>query len=189
MSCGPEPTDPINSYALVGYIPGRLGEFLDELRRELVCGCIAQSHVTVLPPRELSVPYPLAQDELRMRIPQFSPFRIEVPGLHIFEETSVVYADIGAGRDRLLWMHDDLNSGHLRHKERYDFHPHITLAHGAGADEIHDIFETATRRWKEAAPAHSFLLEKLTFVQNTESNRWLDLERFYLRGLGELKLG
>ena len=41
----------INSYAVVCYIPGALGEFITRLRESLVPGCTAQSHVTILPPR------------------------------------------------------------------------------------------------------------------------------------------
>ena len=49
--CASQPAlgDRINSYAVVSYIPGALGEFITRLREELVKGCVAQSHVTILP--------------------------------------------------------------------------------------------------------------------------------------------
>jgi hypothetical protein len=55
MLCDPSSMDRINMFALVSYVPGRLGEFLDRLREELVTGCKAHSHVTLLPPRPLSI--------------------------------------------------------------------------------------------------------------------------------------
>ena len=43
----------LNVFALVVYIPGPLGVFLDELRRELVPHYNPHAHVSVLPPRPL----------------------------------------------------------------------------------------------------------------------------------------
>ena len=134
------------------------------------------------------MPLERAEQELREAIPQFSPFEIEIPRLRIFEKTLVVFGDIGTGRDRLHWMHDSLNSGSLYQKEAYEYYPHITLAHNACPTDIQDIFELASRRWKEEAPTHSFTLETLTFVQNTQCNRWLDLEPYDLRGLAEAQV-
>ena len=54
MLCDTREQDGVNSYALVSYIPDPLRRFLDDLRRELVPGCVPAAHVTVLPPRPLS---------------------------------------------------------------------------------------------------------------------------------------
>ena len=39
MQCDPPGTDRINSFSLVSYLPGQLGEFLTALRRELIADC------------------------------------------------------------------------------------------------------------------------------------------------------
>ena len=57
MNCGPKnDADRMNLYALVSYIPGALGEFLDRLREELVAGCDPHAHITALPPRPIAGP-------------------------------------------------------------------------------------------------------------------------------------
>jgi hypothetical protein len=45
-----------------------------------------------------------------------------------------------------------------------------------------EVFEWAQRKWQDEAPSHSFLVDTLTFVQNTVGNRWLDLSDHALRG-------
>ena len=64
----------------------------------------------------------------------FAPVRIAIPRLKMFEQTSVVFADIGAGRDDLLEMHQALNSGPFFFHEPFPYHPHITLAQGIAPD-------------------------------------------------------
>jgi 2'-5' RNA ligase len=182
MQCDPPGTDRINSFSLVSYIPGRLGEFLTSLRQELVAGCVAQSHVTVLPPRPLFVEPRAAVDELRERVAAFAPFRIGIARIRVFEQTAVVFADISEGRNELLHMHNALNTGKFYFEEPFNYHPHVTLAQGITPEQLPELYETAVRRWKEASPATSFPIDTLTFVQNTVENRWIDLAECELRG-------
>ena len=51
MLCDSSGQDVVNSFSLVAYIPDPLRKFLDDLRRELVPGCVPNAHVTILPPR------------------------------------------------------------------------------------------------------------------------------------------
>ena len=189
MLCDPPETDRINSFSLVSYIPGRLGEFITRLRQELVADCVAQSHVTVLPPRPLSIDSHTAEEELRERVAAFAPVLISIPRLKMFEQTSVVYADIGAGRDKLVEMHSALNTGPFYFDEPWTYHPHITLAQGIAPEQLHEFFAEASRRWIEEAPETSFLIETLTFVQNTVENRWIDLAECALRGEAAVSVG
>jgi 2'-5' RNA ligase len=182
MFCGPNGSDRINSFSLVSYIPGRLGEFLDKLRQDLVSGCVAHAHVTVLPPRPLSIDQQTAEEELRVRVAQFTPTTISIPGIKIFESTSVVYAEIGQGHSELLEMHRILNTGELVAFEQFEYHPHITLAQGILPEDLLDTYEMAVRRWEEFAPSQSFVMDTLTFVQNTVENRWIDLADCEMRG-------
>ena len=181
MDCEPGAADRINSLSLVGYIPGRLGRFLDRLRSDLVEGCFAQSHVTILPPRPLTISRPQAEEELRERAAAFAPFEIEIKGVDTFNQTAVVYLDIGAGREELIEMHQALNSNGLFFAEPFVYHPHITLAQSFPIELLEQKREMAERMWKQA-PARSFPIDTLTFVQNTVQNRWIDLADCVLRG-------
>jgi hypothetical protein len=51
----------------------------------------------------------------------------------------------------------------------------MELAHVPG------LYEKAKRLWKEESPTHRFMLERLTFVQNTVDNIWTDLAEFDLK--------
>ena len=104
-------TDRINSYALVSYIPGRLGDFITRLRQDLVAGCVAQSHVTILPPRPLEVHPQIAAEEIRAGLAPFSSFELDMPRIRVFEQTSVVFCEIGRGREELFELHEAMNKG------------------------------------------------------------------------------
>jgi 2'-5' RNA ligase len=175
MQCGPGSTDRINSFALVSYVPGRLGDFMTQLREELVMGCVARSHVTVLPPRPVCVEPQVAEAQIRAGLSRFEPFTIELGKIRTFQNTAVVFVEVCSGREQLVAMHDYFNQDGLAFAEPYPFHPHITLAQGFPPEQVRDIYDMALRRWQEALPAREFLVDSLTFVQNTVGNRWLDL--------------
>jgi 2'-5' RNA ligase len=188
MLCDPDTADRINSYALVSYIPGRLGDFITKLRQDLVAGCVAQSHVSILPPRPLQVHPQVAADEIRAGIAGFSSFELDLPRIRVFEQTSVVFCEIGRGRDELLEMHEAMNKGGLAFREPFEYHPHITLAQGVSPDELPEVYERAVKTWKRSAPPARVIIESVTFVQNTADNIWIDLEDCELRGLAALPI-
>ena len=175
-------SDRINSFSLVSYIPEELGDFITGLRQVLVPGCEAQSHVTVLPPRPLSVEQTDAEDALRRWLEPFPPFRIEIGDVSVFEETSVVFAEIGTGRDELAELHTALNAGPLWFDEPYSYHPHITLAQGFSPEKLRELYSIAATHWQQFSLNRSFVVDSLTFVQNTVANRWIDLAECELGG-------
>src|SRR5712691_3787183 len=93
------------TFALVAYIPDPLRTFLDNLRRELVPGCVPAAHVTILPPRPLSGTPQAAIETIRAQLPDFSPFEIETGEVVVFPVSDVVYLSIKEGCERLLQMH------------------------------------------------------------------------------------
>ncbi len=180
MQCSSDVGAGINSFALVSYIPDPLGSFLNRLRSELIPGCVARSHVTILPPRELAVSSETASMELRQGVQPFRPFSLRVSDIHLFEVTSVIYLGISAGSQKLQEMHDALNRGGLRVDEPHIFHPHVTLAQNFDPSLVPELLATAKARWAEFRGQHQFDLDSLAFVQNTEENRWVDLEMLAL---------
>jgi hypothetical protein len=79
-----------------------------------------------------------------------------------------------------------MNSGALSFDEPFDYHPHVTLAQGVSREDLPAIYETAVRRWAEAAPDSRVTIDTVTFVQNTADNIWIDIEDCELRGLAVL---
>jgi 2'-5' RNA ligase len=183
MSCGNDGAVPINCFALVTYIPDPLGEFLDHLRRDLVPNCVPRAHVTVLPPRQVSVPAGAAVEQLGAWMADMPAFEIEARDVEIFENTSVIHIGLGAGRAELERMHERLNSGPLAFAEPFSYHPHITLAQDLEPGQVLPLFEEAKRRWRDFKGPRRFAADTVTFVQNTDRNRWLDLARWSLNEL------
>jgi len=180
MQCSPGDGDRINSFALVSYIPDPLGRFLDELRRELVLGCVARSHVTILPPRTLLVPTDTAAEVLQDQLQTYSPFSLELTEISVFASTSVIHLGVGSGRNELRRIHDELNRDGLAFAEPHVYHPHVTLAQEIEPHQVNRLLEIARRRWADFRQSKTCEVDVLTFVQNTTRNRWLDLKSFPL---------
>ena len=180
MGCKAACGAPVNCFALVNYIPGELGDFLNELRRRLVSGCHAQSHVTLLPPRAIDVSTPEAWVTIQNLSENLPPFTVTLNDIEVFPGTNVIYLAIGTGRAELLNAHRWLCQGALDNKEAFPYHPHVTLAQGIDSEHIEACAEIARQRWRDYTGPRSFLVNDLVFVQNTDANDWVDLEQLRL---------
>jgi|SRR5215469_3239265 len=169
-----------NLFALVIYIPDPLGCFLDDLRRELVPGCNPHAHVSVLPPRGLSVPWNTASEQARALTEVWAPFNLELTSVEVFPATEVIYIEIGRGAAEMRRLHSAMNSGALDWNEPFVYHPHITLAQGIPHDRVAELTETARRRWAEYRGPREFRADRAVFVQNAGDNCWVDLAEYSL---------
>jgi hypothetical protein len=170
----------LNVFALVIYIPEPLGRFLDDLRCELVPDYRPRAHVSVLPPRPLSVKWTVAAQQARQLAELWSPFDIEATEVAIFDKTDVIYLEVGEGADELRKMHREMNTRALEFYEPYPYHPHVTLAQEIVPGRVPELHERALRRWREYNGPRRFRAEEGVFVQSTIDECWLDLAKFSL---------
>ena len=177
--CGSEGL--LNSFAVVGYLPKPLSGFVDQVRRELAPGCRARAHITILPPRPLVCLPTAAEEELRRRLEDVAPFQIELVDVQLFRESEVIYISVGAGSRSLEQLHLALNRESCQGREEWDFEPHVTLGQDLDPAAVAHSMEIAAQRWREFTGPRSFVLNHLTFVQNTLDNEWVDLAEFDLR--------
>jgi hypothetical protein len=91
------PEEWLNVFALVTYIPAPLGEFLDELRRELVPHDDPRAHVSLLPPRPLAGDGARPGPKCAIRSTRRAAFDVELTGIRTFPVTDVIYLEVGAG--------------------------------------------------------------------------------------------
>ncbi len=175
------PDQRVNLFALVMYIPGPLGIFLDDLRRELAPRCNPHAHISVLPPRPLSVGWEAARGQARALTESWPAFDIELTGIQVFPVTEVIYIELGAGAGELRRMHAAINGGPLEFPEPFPYYPHITLAQELPHEQMAAAEELARRRWREFEGERRFRAAKATFVQNTLGNCWIDLAEYSLR--------
>lgn len=176
------PEERLNVFALVTYVPGPLGEFLDELRRRLVPGCNPHAHVSLLPPRPLAVDWSVASDQVSRILNSWRPFEIELTAVDLFPVTDVIYLEVGCGADELRQVHRAMNSGPLQFQEPFAYHPHITLAQELPRDKVAPTSEMARRLWGEYTGPRRFSADHAAFVQNSLGNYWIDLASYSLGG-------
>ncbi len=182
MGCSFGEVSRVNAFALVSYIPGPLGKYLDDLRQELVPGCTAQSHVTVLPPRILEAAPDTSWQESVETLRRTQPFELELADVEVFPGSGAVYLSIGTGYREIENLHTSLNVGGMRFSEPFVYHPHVTLAQSVPADQAADVREMARRRWAEWTQARTFFVERLILVQNgvehlSGCSAWIDLAK------------
>ena len=173
----------INSFALVSYLPGPLAHLLDEIRHDFAPESRAKAHVTILPPRPLvafaaeppGTPAAEAMEQLKARLQEFPPFKVELGDIEIFAGTQVIYVSIQNGFAELERMHAALNAGRVAFQEPYPYHPHVTIAQELAPEDVHNAAQFARWRWSEFKHSRSVWIDRLTFVQNTLENCWTDL--------------
>jgi 2'-5' RNA ligase len=165
----------INSFSLVAYLPEPLAGFVGQLRRELVPDCRARAHITLLPPRPLFCPTDAALAHIRQALHSFQPFQVQFGEVRSFPKTNVVYLSILRGLKELEALHQILNHGEAGCQESYPYEPHLTLAQQIDPGAMAPAGELVSRRWEEFPHERSFLVDSLTFVQNTSDNVWMDL--------------
>ena len=186
MQSGNNGLEPINSYALVAYLPDPLGAYLDKVRLDLVPSCVPHAHVTVLPPRPLNGSPEEAIEALREDMRDLPRFEVEPAEVEIFGMTSVIYVALEQGADEFHLMHDRLNSGPLAFDEPFAYHPHITLAQQLACEQVMGVYEVARMRWAAFPYRRHFAVDTITFVQNTRQNKWLDLAYYRLQPAASL---
>jgi len=175
MSSVEAPSVQLKQFALVSYIPGRLGKFLDRLRLNLVPDCSPHAHVTVLPPRPICGCASKAADELRKLARRFPSFNVELGSVEMFPVSKVVYIGLRQGEEELHRMYEVLNQGAVRYREPYPYHPHITLVQNVDPQQVPRMFDLAQKRWEEYKGPRNFPVRTLDFVKNLHGSCWKDL--------------
>ncbi|HKX00607.1 MAG TPA: 2'-5' RNA ligase family protein [Bryobacteraceae bacterium] len=183
MALSPNGAERINLYALVVYIPDPLAKFLDDLRRELVPGCMPRAHVTILPPRPLAADPDEAVEQARVVVADFAPFDIEIGDVEIFPTSDVIYLGLRKGEPELHAMYRALNGGPLAFHEAFPYHPHVTLAQNLERAQVAPLYEMARRRWAEFKHPRRLNAARAYFVQSKLDCTWVDLADFALGGV------
>ena len=113
--------------------------------------------------------------ELKKRLQDFAPFRVELGEIEVFEGSQVIYVSIKAGFEELERMHETLNTGPLAFEEPYPYCPHVTVVQELAPGDVQKAAQFSRWRWSEFKHSRSMRVDCLTFVQNTIENCWTDL--------------
>ena len=171
-------------YALVAYVKGPVGEFVENLRRELHPDLPHfAAHVTLLPPRSLQGTEDAALQLLAGICGQTEPFEISLGGMVSFAPTTpTVYIGVAHAAARLQQLHDQLNTQVLAFSEEWPYIPHLTIAKMPNEQAAKQALQTARERWLQYAGSRRILLDRLTFVREDSLNCWVDLAPLPLGG-------
>jgi 2'-5' RNA ligase len=183
MAVCPDGAEGMNLFALVVYISDPLARFLDDLREELVPACLPRAHVTILPPRPVSVDVGEAIEHARTLVTGFAPFDVVAGEVEMFPSTDVIYINIKQGEGELREVNQALNRGPLSFQDPFPYHPHITLAQDLPPDRVRPLYELACERWAAFPHSRRIRAERACFVQSTVVCTWVDLAEFKLSGV------
>jgi len=164
-------------YALVAYVKSPVGEFVENLRRELHPDLPhLAAHLTILPPRPLRGTESQALQEIERICGEAEPFEVTLDGVETFiPATPTVYLRVAHAASRLRELHDQLNTQSLSFVEEWSYLPHVTIAKMAAEPAAQEAFRTAQERWAKYLGSRRIMLERLTFVREESPNCWVDL--------------
>jgi 2'-5' RNA ligase len=171
-------------YALVAYVKSPVGEFVENLRRELHPDSPHLSaHITLLPPRHLQGSESAALQILACICGQAEPFEVILGDMETFIPTTpTVYIRVARGASSLEDLHGQFNTQALACPEEWPYVPHLTIAKMPSEQAAQRALEIARERWQGYSGSRRILLDRLTFVREESQNHWIDLAPVPLGG-------
>jgi len=169
-------------YAVVAYVKGDLGKFVEGIRREVdpLYGHLP-AHITVLPPRCLQGSEGLAQSTLVELCREQPAFEITLGDVESFvPRTPVVFVRVAHAAYRMRELHDRLNVGPFLYEEPWPYMPHLTIIKSDEPEHAQSVLDGIRRRWAEYQGLRQVLIDELTFVRQSYGPHWKDLAFFHL---------
>jgi 2'-5' RNA ligase len=179
MACDTFPVQ----YALVAYVRNELGEFVEDLRRELHPEhAHLPTHLTVLPPRPLHGSEEDAVSMLRRLAATVAPFQVALGEVESFLPiTPTVFIRVSYAGYRMRELHDLMNRDPLAYDEPLPYMPHVTVAKLDDNERAAKVLQTSKERWENFRGSHRVTVERLTFVRGS-AHTWTDLAEVSLSG-------
>ena len=163
-------------YALVSYVHGPLGEFVEKLRRELHPTLPHMpAHLTILPPRLLAGPETAAVEFLEEVCGRIVPFDVELGDVETFLPTTpTVFIQVKRAAYRLRELHDQLSDDTLCCEENWPYIPHLTIMKTERDEQAREAAVLARERWQKFEGLRQVHVDELMFVRETDG-QWQDV--------------
>jgi 2'-5' RNA ligase len=171
---------------MVTYVRNPVGEFVEQLRRELhpTMPHLA-AHLTILPPRELTGTEAAALEFLEEACGQIVPFSVELGDVETFLPTTpTVFIEVRHAAYRMRELHDQLNAKGLRCEESWPYIPHLTILKTETDEQARAACAVARERWTQFPGKRQVHVEELMFVREN-GGFWQDVAPVPL-GRGQL---
>jgi 2'-5' RNA ligase len=163
-------------YALVAYVRDPVGEFVEQLRRELHPTLPHMpAHLTILPPRELTGTMAAALEFMQEACRHVLPFSVGLGDVETFLPTTpTVFIEVRQSASRMRGLHDRLNGKGLHYEESWPYVPHLTILKTELDDQARAARLLARERWAQFPGPRQIQVEELTFVSEA-GERWQDV--------------
>ncbi len=167
---------PSSRYALVTYVRNPVGEFVENLRRELhPTTAHMAAHLTILPPRELRDSEANALEFLRETCGRMLPFDVELGDVDTFLPTTpTVFIQVTHCAERMYDLHDRLSVNCLCSEESWPYIPHLTIVKTEHDQDARKASVIARRRWLEFEGRRQVPVRELMFVHE-DGDTWHDV--------------
>ncbi len=135
---GGSPVPHADSLGVIISLPPALAEQLSERRGQYggPAAAVVPPHITLVSGRAKEAWHDAA-DHVRQVAASGEPFVISLRGTGTFEPISpVVFLKVADGAQDCAQLHEQLLEGPLEHLLDFDFHPHLTIAHGLEAQAM-----------------------------------------------------
>jgi 2'-5' RNA ligase len=177
---------PSSRYALVTYVRNSVGEFVEQLRRELHPTLAHMpAHLTILPPRELTMTEAAAVEFLEEACGRVLPFNVELGDVETFLPTTpTLFIQVKRAAYRMRELHDQLNGQGLCCEESWPYIPHLTILKTERDEQARAALVIARERWAKFPGTRQVYVDKLMFVRETDGF-WQDVAPLPL-GHGQL---
>ena len=177
---------PSSHYALVTYVRNPVGEFVEELRRELhPTTAELAAHLTILPPRELTGTEAAALEFLEEACGRVVPFNVELGDVETFLPTTpTVFIEVKRAAYRMRELHDQLSGKGLRGEESWPYIPHLTILKTERDEQARAAYVVARERWAKFPGKRQVHVDELMFVREN-GGCWEDVAPVPL-GRGQL---
>ena len=168
-------------YALVAYLKGPAGGFVENVRREVHPDLPhLAAHLTILPPRPLQGSESDALKILERICGGEEPFEVTLGNVETFiPVTPTVYIRVDGAAARMSALHQKLNTEALAYREEWPYIPHLTIVKMGAEQPAQAAFQLARDHWSQFSGTRRILLERLTFVREEVRedgpNCWVDL--------------
>lgn len=163
-------------YALISYVRNPVGEFVDNLRRELhPTTAHMAAHLTILPPRELRGSEARALEFLEEACSRVLPFDVELGDVETFLPTTpTVFIQVSRFAYRMRELHDRLCADGLGCPENWPYIPHLTIVKTEQNEQAQEAITIARHRWSGYAGPRRIHVGELMFVRET-FDQWNDV--------------
>jgi 2'-5' RNA ligase len=166
----------ISRYALVTYVRNPVGQFVEDLRRELHPETAhLAAHLTVLPPRELRESEAATLEFLEEACSRVVPFDLTLGDVETFLPTTpTVFIQVTRAAYRMRELHDQLGVKSLRCEEEWPYIPHLTIIKTKQDEQARAAWAVAKERWSRFQGPRQIHVEDLMFVQQN-GDHWRDV--------------